>query len=82
IKSVKGLRMTQKAKQSLQQQGIITTPIRRPLMPSNTSARNNGSPANYRGEQNQEMGTRQQWQRAGRREEYNMQVGIEWNRHR
>jgi hypothetical protein len=41
--------MTQQAKQSLQQQGIFATPIK----PSNTSAGNNGSPANYRGEQNQ-----------------------------
>ncbi|OAQ22304.1 hypothetical protein K457DRAFT_26191, partial [Linnemannia elongata AG-77] len=73
IKSVKGLGVTQKAKQSLRQQGIITTPIRRPPMPCNTSTRNNGSPANYRGEQNQEMGTRQQWQHTGRREEYNLQ---------
>ncbi|KAK3806207.1 MAG: hypothetical protein J3R72DRAFT_108791 [Linnemannia gamsii] len=53
IKSVEGLRTTQKAKQSLQQQGIITTPIGRPLMPYNTSARNNGSPTNHRGEQSQ-----------------------------
>ncbi|KAF9178643.1 hypothetical protein BGZ49_005300, partial [Haplosporangium sp. Z 27] len=73
IKSVEELRMTQKSKQSFQQRSIITMPIRRSLVPSNTSARNNGLPARYRGEQNQEMGTKQQWQQAGWREEYNMQ---------
>ncbi|KAF9991790.1 hypothetical protein BGZ79_003977, partial [Entomortierella chlamydospora] len=54
VNFVRGLCMTQKAKQSLQRQGFITTPIRRPHMSSNASARSNGSPANYRGGQNQE----------------------------
>ncbi|KAF9114111.1 hypothetical protein BGW39_003506 [Mortierella sp. 14UC] len=57
VESVEGLRTTQKAKRSLQQQGVITTSIEHPLMPYNTGTRNNGSPANRRrDEQNQEMG--------------------------
>ncbi|KAF9536289.1 hypothetical protein EC957_011662, partial [Mortierella hygrophila] len=66
IELVEGLRTTQKAKQSLQQQGVTTTSIERP-MPFNIGARNNVSPTNRRREQNQEMGPR-------RSEEYNMQV--------
>jgi hypothetical protein len=50
---VEGLRTTQKAKQSLQQQGVTTTSIGRPFMPSYIDVGNNGSPTNRRREQNQ-----------------------------